>query len=302
MRRVDDLKNRKKLDAKTPANVQTAADNIRGDTAEAVKVGTAIVPEKLVCKAVEDIVLAQLDGLNKNSDRHEYILQRVFMRALFTNSRMETIDLPPNTYRCTADIKVINRDGQNWHLETMEFMLFEGTLLPLKTHVRERKNTFPVYKFSSDFKSYESEQTIADYIMEKLPNDIILTRVLSDEEAQKYEQGREDLGSPGNMFWGKGIIHTALHNVSSEFINKQSYPKVIKFKISKEKLKELLQSSAAEIGTYGWVFLDRDQNSPFPFEAEVVFNPEAKQALVDGYNRWKAEDGGSIQDNPFANY
>ena len=217
------------------------------------------------------------------------------------NSKNRYVTLPRDAYSCVAEVKIARRP--DWFdTDYKNFMLNDHDLIPLGTHVEEGdKNSIHVVVFSEDYSSKEGERTIGEYVLSKLPDDIILTRVLSEEESKKYEAGSKDLGSErGDILWGNGEIHTAIHNISSEFINNEKYTKALKFKIKKEILQKLMESSSAEIGTYNWVFVNRDENSPLPFEAEIVFKPEAQQILIDGFNRWRKEDGGSILENPFA--
>jgi len=64
-------------------------------------------------------------------------------------------------------------------------------------------------------------------------------------------------------------------------------------------LKNLLKSGAIQVGTYNYMFSERDPNSPFPFDFEIKFNKGGFPFLLKAYKRWVDKTGTSFIDNPF---
>ncbi len=264
-------------------------------------VGRQELKEAQINQTVGDIVLNNLSTLIQKQEGKTYSLIRVFNTGLIRDSKMKLQNLPANIRVCTAELKTTDNHTSHTSAGFVIFILIDQTLVPLNTHVLEIKNTVPVFELSEDYNSYVLKTTLANYVLSNIPDNVFLTRVLSGEEAQRYFDGVK-IGSRGNIYWKEGLVHTALHNTTSEYINEANYPKLVKFKLSKDKLRELLNQNALEISTYEWVFLDRDAHSPFPFEVEMTFIPEAHEALIEAYRSWQRETGKIVEENPFANY
>ena len=203
-----------------------------------------------------------------------------------------------NGQRLSAEVRRIRSSDNDWVPDELEFLLADHTLIPLGTHSSQTQGKFKVYELDDSLRNVLRTKELDDYILEHLPDNVILTRVLSEKEADKFATAQADIGSSAGSLWAD-TVHTALHNVSNEFEQHKGYSKVIKMKMQKLELAKLLKSGKAHIGNYNFLFRNRDPNSPLPFDSEVVFGKKSLPALLGAYQRWRAETGVPYVDSPF---
>jgi hypothetical protein len=226
----------------------------------------------------------------------ELSLQRVFSRKLIEELKGDILDTPQDVYGLDF-IETRLSDG-HWNRRNFDFMLLENDLVPLGTHVAEQASNFKVYRLNENLDGITEAIPVQQYLLDRFPDDITLTRVLSEEEALKFANGDTRLGSSHSVFW-QDTVHTAVHNITNEFENSVHYQKAIKFKLKKTEIAKLVELGEAKLGTYSFVFKKRDQNSPFPFDLEAAFYKGAIPTLLEGYQRWVREVEQPYIENPF---
>jgi|GEM_PF-4652110 hypothetical protein len=252
-------------------------------------------------KVISDIITADTRSYFKDQDRFDYVPERVYANTLMADSQNETVGLPANVWHCVAEFRRIRKEDGHWHTTDLPFLQYSNVVVPLKTHVNAESKEYSVYYLNQTNSGVEKTEPLSNYILAKLPDEVILTRVLSEAETSLFEKG--EAGSLGSLrddsMWSSGTFHTALHNVSSEFLNSENYSRTIEFKLDKDVLKELYDQGLAHFGTYDFLFKERKEDSPFPFEVEIIFKKEALPQIMTAYKKWSEETGQVSIPNPF---
>jgi len=243
------------------------------------------------------IIAEDMNLFHLNKPR--YAFHRSFSKDTIRDMHLEIIDLPEGVMRTEIEYLELNEDGRFGCLENIVFMEYEHNLVPLGTHVSSRKSDYEVFKLDNFGKDIARQQLYA-FILERLPNTVLLTRVLSEDEVKSWSNGGE-LGSEHQLFWKERTIHTAYHSITSEFKNSDNYSRAINIYVDKEKIKEQIQRGNIDIATYENVFTDRKKDSPFPFDMELTFRGDSFQTLKEGYQSWRKEVGVDSIQNPFYN-
>lgn len=226
----------------------------------------------------------------------DYQVQRVYLTNIIRELNNGLLDIPYDLYHAyVQEVRLSNRNVRNF---TLDFIRIENDIVPLGTHVRTISNSYRVYRLNGREDGVASQLPLPEYILNGLPECVLLTRVLSEDEALKFARGANDLGSSHPIFW-QGAVHTAIHNFTNEFEDSDCYKKAVKFKLMKSQIADSISKGHTGFGTCGFVFKNRDQTSPFPFEVEAVFTKDAITLLLDGYRQWVTEDGQSYINNPF---
>lgn len=228
--------------------------------------------------------------------RNRYIVDRVFSNHLFYELNGGIIDMEPEMI--TADLAVMRYDSGHRTRQQLHFMRIGHDVVPLGTHARHDPSGALAYQLDGSLREIVSTRLLSDYILDKLPGDVLLTRVLSADEAAKFAAGDPGLGSSMPPFWYEAV-HTAIHNVTNEFEHSNAYPQMVGMLLPRSRLQDLVASGSATLGTYGYMFRDRDPDSPLPFEAEAVFKHEAIADLLRAYRTWSEQTGADYLDNPF---
>lgn len=251
-----------------------------------------ILIEKNLIKALPEVIGA----LFFDPERYTYSLRNILSIDMIRDMQMHLTDLPKWIQIRRINIKKTDKKTTQRSLGDIEFMQYDTSLIPLWTHISKYKDSFFVYPIEEDKKKLP----LYDYILEKLPERITLYRVLSAGEAKKFEESdKEDIGSTHPLYWTEKTVHTSIHNISSEFIQEDTYNRLIGFEFSKDQIKKLLDSGIADIGTYSSIFCDRDPKSPLPFDTEMIFHKESFDMLMEGYKRRKENTGRTYLENPF---
>lgn len=255
-----------------------------------------------VPKAVSAIFERDFDLLF-GLDRSEFdcIQERIFTVPLIRDSQSNILDLPSGVVKHVVDVRVVRKSGQHWFKESASMMQYGNTVVPLKTHVSNRKEEFKAYEISPDGTQITRKTPLNTFLIDGLPDEVLLTRVLSSGEVNKYLQEIEDIGSTREPFWSN-LVHAAVHNITSEFIGREEYPYCIGFLMERGNLAEFVGRRWAMLGTYEWLFKNRRIDSPFPFEVEVKFTPPTFPRLLATYKRWSEKTGETFLSNPFYHY
>lgn len=174
----------------------------------------------------------------------------------------------------------------------------EQMLVPLGTFPSER--TFSVCRKLGGAASETEIIPLTDGIVSLLPDEVLLTRALSRQEAKKFERGDTDLGSP-NVHCTDMLIHTALQNVTNEFKNDNNpeRSRVVGFLLARDELAGHFEENDATLGTYDTRFQNRDPESTFPFDMEIRFRLSAIPSLLAAYGRWADRTGVPSIASPF---
>lgn len=244
---------------------------------------------------VLDIVKTDISLFFSGEEIDNFSLSRVWQNSMIRQAGDGLVDLPDGVSVVRAELRRVGEERGRM-FKIIDFFYTGDTLLPLGTHASRDPNIFKAYQLDSN-NNVTSELPLGDFLIDKLDQQVVLTRTLSEEEAAKYAKGSEELGSSYFPFW-TDAIHTTAHNITDEFRGK-GYEKAIKFILTRDELKSLLARKAVEVGTYDYLFPDRDPDSPFLFDFEIKFNREGFPLLVEGYNRWVNESGTPYIDNPF---
>ncbi len=246
-------------------------------------------------ETVGNIALANKNLFFSGGEANNFSLSGVRQNNMIRLAGGELVDLPNGTAIIRVEFSRVNRERGGW-FKDFDFFYTGGTLIPLGTHAFSDRFVFKVYQIDAD-NNVISETPLGDFLVGGLGQRTVLTRTLCEKEAIKYAGGPGELGSSYFPFWTEAI-HTAVHNITNEFYGK-GYEKAIKFILSSKELIELLERRVIEVGTYGYVFPNRDPRSPFPFDFEIKINKNGFPLLLEGYNRWVDESGSLYIDNPF---
>ena len=242
-----------------------------------------------------EVILPENIGLFFNTDEFDYEIIQIYSLNMIHDSQNQILDLPEGITIHVANIKQIRKSDKYWVLKRVDFMFYDNHLIPLGTHISNQKDKFYVYSVEGT----QDKMPINDFMLNHLPQNVTLTRVLSEKETEIFSTNRTDIGSIHELFWPDVSVHTALHNISSEFMNKQGYERAIKFEFSKEELRDLLDSGSIEVANYSFLFRERDPSSPFPFEVEFIFKRSSFEELLKAYGKWRDKTGHQYIDNPF---
>lgn len=246
-------------------------------------------------KTLREIIERDMDLYHLT--RPPYAFNRIFSVGLIYGSQMEVVDLPEGVARTVIEYWEIRELGRRGCLESISFMDYENRLVTLGTHASERKSDFQVSQ-QDDSGNEVSRQPFYNFVLERLPDTIILTRVLSEEEVNSWANGRE-LGSKHELFWKQQTIHTAYHSITSEFKRSKNYSRAIMMYLDKEKIREHIEKGNVDIATNIFLFTNRRDDSLFPFDMELIFREDAFHVLRDGYRKWKDETKVDSIENPF---
>lgn len=246
-------------------------------------------------ETVGNIALANKDLFFSGGNADHYSLSRVWQNNMIRLAGGELVDLANGTSIIKVEFARMNRDRGGW-FKDLDFFYTGDTLIPLGTHAFGDRLVFKVYQIGAN-NNVVSETPLGDFLIDGLGQRAVLTRTLSEKEATKYTEGPEGLGSSYFPFWTEAI-HTVVHNFTNEFCG-EGYEKAVKFILSPSELIKLLKRKVIEVGTYGYIFPNRNPDSPFPFDFEIKINKDGFPILFEGYNRWANESGSLYIDNPF---
>lgn len=256
-----------------------------------------------VFEGIRQIVEQDFDLLiSCDWQRYHYDIRALYTTNLIRDSHYKLLDLPLGMFHHTVDVARTRCDDGHQISTQASLLQYGQRVVPLGTHaIRDRKREFKSYELTSDYQGVLRSQPLDEFILEELPDVVQLTRVLSVEEAQKYAQRAPNLGSTRKPFW-ENVVHTAVHNITSEFTNQKGYEYYVKFLIEKAKLAQLNEQELVELGTYDWLFKIRGRRTPLPFEVEVIFKSAAFSDLLEAYQRWRVSVGADYIGNPFMRY
>lgn len=229
--------------------------------------------------------------------RLTYSFHRVFSVGLIFDSHREVVDLPGGVLRTDIEYWEIREKERRGRLESRSFVEYERTLIPLGTHSSDRKRDFQVY-YLNEYGSEISREPFYEFVFNRLPEMVLLTRVLSENELNLWINGGE-LGSKHELFWEQPTVHTAYHSVTSEFKCSDYHPRAIMMYIYKKEIREQIERGNVDLATLAFIFLNRRIDSPFPFEIEFTFRENSFEKLREGYKKWREESKVDSIKNPF---
>ncbi len=232
-----------------------------------------------------------------NSESQEIV--RYWVTDTIRDSRNRLLDLQHGRRTHHVDITV-KRFGRSLR-RNRSFLEYNGHLIPLGTHTSNKKSQYSIYKINGTIENL-TPKPINMYLLENFKDEIILTRVLSEEEVIKWGESSSDLGSSHDLFWHDSV-HTSYFNTTDEFVNDPNYKRLVRFVLTKDELKTAFEKEYVELGTYNYVFRDRDPNSTFPIDFELIFKgDEGISLLRNAYQRWREKERVNSLPNPFADY
>ena len=246
-------------------------------------------------KTLRDIIESSMDLYHFT--RPKYAFNRVFSVGLIHDSHMELVELPEGVVRADIEYWEIREQGRRGCLESRSFMEYENRLVPLGTHTSERKPDFQMYQLDENGNE-TGRQPFYEFVLDRLPETVLLTRVLSEDEVNSWTNGRE-LGSKHELFWKQPTIHTAYHSITSEFKGSDNYSRAIMMYVDKDEIRQQIQRGNVDIATNSFLFTNRRDDSPFPFDMEFTFREGAFQTLKEGYKKWREESKVNSIENPF---
>ncbi|MDO8623638.1 MAG: hypothetical protein Q7R52_05325 [archaeon] len=243
----------------------------------------------------------ELYGLHNANENFDYAINRQWHTNMIRDGGMALLDLPEDRIHI---LNILTRNKKSGHQRQIErsFMEHKNHLIPLQTHTSPNKRDYSVDRIDNNGKVL-NKKPIEDYFMDICGEEIILTRVLSEDEVKQWNNPDSELGSTHQLFWTIPTIHTAYHSITDEFTQNPNYARVIKYILTREEMNKALKSGVASIGTYDIQFRFREADSTLPFDMEVVFDDQKEfDILKKGYARWKERTGNESIENPFLHY
>ena len=244
---------------------------------------------------VKGVVRGNRELFFGNNPQYSHSITKVYSTNLLRELNAGLLDVEQEVF--TLEYKRSRVSDGHWYIRSLKFLVNDNTLIPLGTHVHDQKD-YQVYHLKDSNTSVLSSESLDQHILTKLPENIVLTRVLSEKEAKKFENGDKSLGSTHQLFW-KDVVHTAVTSITNEFEHQEGYEKAIKAKFTKPELAKLVGQGQVRFYTYEFAFKNRSPESPFPFDLEAVFSVPAIPTLLAGYHSWAQDEGSPYINNPF---
>ncbi len=229
-----------------------------------------------------------------DADRYDCEIARITASNNIQDGTLNKKPLGEGTTRYEADVHITDKQQGKSIRSRMHFLYVADTLIPLGTHCLKEKTQTDVYRVV-DERCIKERIPLPEYLLENLPETVLLTRVVSAEEVEKWKKGDAVGMSTLNE---RPVVHTAIHSLTDEFSDPIQYGYAIKFIIRREALREAFQKGVVSAGTYEALFRGREADSPLSFETELLFHGEGIELLKKGYRHWANKEGVQAIQNP----